>query len=75
MAGGANNNRVAPTIFSATYEGTLLTVKCTITQPVANANYVVEFFASPASDPEGKVFPVQETANSTAGKRTSCSHG
>jgi hypothetical protein len=70
VASGANNNPVAPTIVSATDVGNLLTVQCTITQPVANANYVVEFFASPAGDPEGKVFLGQETANSTAGKHT-----
>jgi hypothetical protein len=67
---GANHNPVAPTIVSATYVGTLLTVTCTITQPIANVNYVVEFFASPAGDAEGKVFLGQETANSTAGKHT-----
>jgi hypothetical protein len=70
VAGGANNSLVTPTILSATYVGNLLTVQCTITQPIANVKYVVEFFASPAGDPEGKVFLGQETANSTAGKHT-----
>jgi hypothetical protein len=70
VAGGANNSLVTPTILSATYVGNLLTVQCTITQPIANVKYVVEFFASPTGDPEGKVILGQETANSTAGKHT-----
>jgi hypothetical protein len=56
LAAGANNNLAAPTLSSATLSGTTLTVKGSFTAPVANVPYVVEFFASPAGDAEGKIY-------------------
>ena len=41
---------------TATYNGTTLTVTGTFTAPIANFTYVLEFFANPSGDAEGKVY-------------------
>ncbi len=53
---GANNNLAAPTLTSAHLSGTTLTVQGNFTPPTANITYVLEFFANPSGDPEGKIF-------------------
>jgi hypothetical protein len=69
LASGANNNIVAPTISTATLSGTMLTVKGTFTAPTANVSYVLEFFANPTGDAEGKIYlgslPVTPTSTGT----------
>jgi hypothetical protein len=56
LAAGANNDIVAPTLSMATLSGTTLTVTGTFTAPTANVPYVLEFFVSPAGDPEGQIY-------------------
>jgi hypothetical protein len=53
---GTSNNPDALSLGSAVYVGTTLTVKGTFTAPTANVSYVLEFFANPTGDPEGKVY-------------------
>jgi titin len=66
LAAGANHNIVAPTVSTATLSGTVLTVTGTFTAPTANVPYVLEFFASPAGDPEGKIYLGKITVIPTA---------
>jgi hypothetical protein len=56
LASGANNNIVAPTLSSAKLSGSTLTVTESFTAPTANVNYVLEFFANPTGDAEGKIY-------------------
>jgi parallel beta-helix repeat protein len=56
LASGANNNIVPPTLSSATLSGTTLTVTGNFTAPTANVSYVLEFFANPSGDAEGKIY-------------------
>jgi hypothetical protein len=56
LAGGTNNNVAAPVLSTPTYNGTTLTVTGTFTAPTANVVYVLEFFANPTGDAEGKVY-------------------
>jgi hypothetical protein len=56
LSNGANNNVAAPTLNSATLNGGTLTVSGTFYAPTAGVSYTLEFFASPAGDPEGKVY-------------------
>jgi hypothetical protein len=56
LAAGANNNIVAPTLSTATLSGTVLNVTGTFNAPTANVPYILEFFVSPAGDPEGKIY-------------------
>ncbi len=56
LASSANNNIVAPTLSSDTLTGTTLTAHGSFTAATANVNYVLEFFANPSSDAEGKVY-------------------
>src|SRR5262249_33778632 len=51
---GANGNLAAPVISSATLVGSTLTVKGTFTAATANVNYVLDFYANPTGDAEGK---------------------
>jgi titin len=55
---GANNNQPAPSLTSARYDPFfthVLTARGTVTG-VAGSQVTLEFFASPAGDPEGKVY-------------------
>jgi parallel beta-helix repeat protein len=61
LASGANNNLSAPTISTATLAGSVLTVTGTFSAPTANVPYVLEFFVSPAGDPEGKIYVGSKT--------------
>jgi hypothetical protein len=56
LASGTNNSITSPTISSATLSGSTLTVKGTYTAPTANVSYVLEFFANPTGDAEGKIY-------------------
>jgi hypothetical protein len=56
LAAGANNNLAAPILNTATLSGSTLTVTGTFTAPTANVPYVLEFYASPAGDGEGKAY-------------------
>ncbi len=56
LASGANNNRVAPSLSSATISGSTLTVQGSFTAATANVSYVLEFFANVSNDPEGKIY-------------------
>jgi titin len=56
LASGANNNLAAPTISTATLVSGTLTVTGTFNAPTANVSYVLEFFANPSGDAEGKIF-------------------
>jgi hypothetical protein len=60
---GANNNLTAPVLSTAAYNSTTqtLTVTGTFTAPTANVSYMLEFFANPTGDPEGKVYLGQKT--------------
>jgi titin len=56
LSAGANNNLAAPIISTATLNGMILSVTGTFNAPTANVPYVLEFFVSPAGDPEGKIY-------------------
>jgi hypothetical protein len=57
LSPGANNNLAAPSLNNpATLSGTTLTVTGTFNAPTANVTYVLEFFADPTGDPDGKVY-------------------
>src|SRR5581483_2070982 len=56
LATGANNNIVPPNLNSAPLSGTTLTVQGSFTAPTANVSYVLEFFANPSGDAEGKIY-------------------
>jgi titin len=66
LAAGANNNIAAPTISTVTLSGTILTVNGSFSAPTANVPYVLEFFVSPAGDPEGKIYIGSKTVTPTA---------
>jgi hypothetical protein len=66
LAAGTNNSLVAPTLSTATLSGTTLTVTGTFVEPTANVPYVLEFFVSPAGDPEGKIFVGSKTVTPTS---------
>ncbi len=51
-----NNNIAAPSLSSATLSGSMLTVQGSFTAPTPNVSYVLEFFANPSGDPEGKIY-------------------
>jgi parallel beta-helix repeat protein len=53
---GSNNNVTAPMLNKAVLVGSTLTVTGTFTALQANVPYVLEFFANPTGDAEGKVF-------------------
>src|SRR5262249_30625509 len=61
---GANNRVVAPSLRSATVNGTTLNVKGAV-GVLANVSYVLEFYANPTGDPEGKVFLGSLTVTAT----------
>ncbi len=56
LTSGANNNLAAPSLSSATLSSGTLTVTGRFTAPIANVPYVLEFFANPTGDPEGKIY-------------------
>jgi len=56
LASGANNNLAAPTVLTATVTSGTLTVTGTYNAPTAHVSYVLEFFANPSSDAEGKIY-------------------
>ncbi len=56
LSNGANNNLAAPTLHSATLNGGTLTVHGSFQAPTANVSYVLDFFANPTGDAEGKVY-------------------
>jgi hypothetical protein len=60
LASGANNNIPAPTLSSATLSSGTLTVTGTFTATTTNP-YVLEFFANPSGDAEGKIYLFSKT--------------
>jgi hypothetical protein len=66
LATGANNNLAAPTLSTATLNGTILTVTGTFNAATANVPYILEFFVSPAGDAEGKVYVGKLTVTPTS---------
>jgi hypothetical protein len=54
LSSGANGSATSPSISSATYSGTSLAVTGSFTVSVTGS-YVLEFFANPTGDAEGKV--------------------
>ena len=56
ISNGGNNSLSAPSITSDTVNGSTLTVTGSFTAPTANVSYVLEFFANPTSDSEGKIY-------------------
>jgi hypothetical protein len=54
LGAGANGSLSAPSISSATYSSSKLTVTGSFTA-AATGSFVLEFFANPTGDPEGKV--------------------
>jgi hypothetical protein len=56
LSNGGNNNLAAPSLLTATLTGSTLTVTGSFTAPTANVSYVLEFFANPSGDPEGKIY-------------------
>jgi parallel beta-helix repeat protein len=65
LASGANNNIVAPTLSTAKLSGSTLTVQGSFTATTANVNYVLEFFANPTGNAEGKIYLGSLTVTST----------
>ncbi len=61
LSNGGNNNLAAPNLLTATYIGSTLTVTGSFTAPTANVSYVLQFFANPTGDPEGKVYLGSQT--------------
>jgi hypothetical protein len=55
LHGNANNNQAAPVLTHAHFNGMRLKVKGSFTAPKANVSYVLEFFANPSGDAEGKI--------------------
>src|SRR5262249_42960881 len=55
LVNGANNWVAAPSLSSATLNGTTLNVTGAIVG-LANVSYVLDFYANPSGDPEGKVY-------------------
>jgi hypothetical protein len=56
LSDGGNNALAAPSLDSATLNGSSLTVTGSFNSPSANNTYVLEFFANPSSDAEGRVY-------------------
>jgi hypothetical protein len=56
LSSGANNNLAAPTLHAATFKGGTLTVHGSFAAPTANVGYVLDFFANPTGDAEGKIY-------------------
>jgi hypothetical protein len=56
LSNNGNNNLAAPSLTSANLNGSTLTVMGSFTPPSADNAYVLEFFANPSSDAEGRVF-------------------
>jgi hypothetical protein len=54
LSGGANGSLSPPSISAANYTSSTLTVTGTFTA-AATGSYVLEFFANPSGDAEGKV--------------------
>jgi titin len=56
LINGGNNNIAAPTLSMATLNGTSLNVTGTFNAATANVPYILEFFANPTGDSEGRIF-------------------
>ncbi len=58
LTNGGNNNLAAPSLTSSTFNAinNTLTVTGSFTPPTANVPYVLEFFANPVGDAEGKIY-------------------
>jgi hypothetical protein len=56
LSNGGNNNVAAPNLLTAVLTGSTLTVTGSFTAPTANVSYVLQFFANPSGDAEGKVY-------------------
>jgi parallel beta-helix repeat protein len=65
LASGANNNVAAPTLLVAKHTGSTLILRGVFDASMADVPYVLEFFANPLSDPEGKSFLGSETVTAT----------
>jgi hypothetical protein len=56
LSSGGNSNVAAPSLLTAVFTGSALTVTGSFTAPTANVSYVLQFFANPSGDAEGKVY-------------------
>jgi hypothetical protein len=56
LQSGANNDVGPPFISSAILSGTTLTVKGIIVVFSGNVSYLLDFYANPSGDPEGKIY-------------------
>ena len=56
LSNGGNNDLAAPNLLTAVVTGSTLTVTGSVTAPTANVSYVLEFFANPSGDAEGKIY-------------------
>ncbi len=56
LSSGANNNITPPKLNSAAHSVNTLTVTGSFNAPTANVSYVLEFFANPSNDVEGKYY-------------------
>jgi hypothetical protein len=56
LSNGGNSTLAAPNLLTAVVSGGTLTVTGSFTAPTANVSYVLQFFANPSGDPEGKVY-------------------
>jgi parallel beta-helix repeat protein len=56
LSNGGNNTLSAPNLLTAVVSGSTLTVTGSFTAPTANVSYVLQFFANPSGDAEGKVY-------------------
>ncbi len=56
LSSGGNNTLGGPTLSSASLNGTTLTVTGSFNAPTAHVSYVLEFFANPSGDAEGKIY-------------------
>jgi hypothetical protein len=65
LFGNANDSQAAPLLTHAHFNRTKLKVKGFFTAPKANVSYVLEFFANPSGDAEGKIFLVSKVVTPT----------
>jgi hypothetical protein len=56
LSNGGNSNLAAPSLLTAVLTGSTLTVTGSFTAPTANVSYLLQFFAAPSGDAEGKVY-------------------
>jgi hypothetical protein len=68
LGGGANNNLAAPSLVEAVIlSDNSVVIRGTLTAATTTGNYILDFYANPSGDPEGKVFLGSQTTGVTPG--------